>query len=118
MLGYSADQIRKTIVAFVVAAAALVALFVQFDPNLPEAIVAVLIALFNVLAVFNAPSTPTDIGKTVRALIASGVALVAFFHSFNPDETEQILAAAGAAVNILGVFAVRNAPGAPNTPQN
>jgi hypothetical protein len=108
ILGYELDQIRKTVVAFVVAVLALVGLFVAFDPNLEQAAIAVVIAAFNVVAVFNASASPQDIGKTVKALVASGLALVGLFHTFNPDETEKIIAAVGAAVNVLGVFFVSN----------
>ncbi len=108
VLGYTLDEIKKTIIAAVVAIAALVAVFVAFDPSLPEAIVAVVIAAFNVLAVFQSSASAQDIGKTVSALVASGLALIGYFHAFSPDETEQILAAVAAAANVLGVFLVRN----------
>jgi hypothetical protein len=109
ILGYSLDEAKKAVLAFVVSAAALVGLFVAFDPSLTEASVAVVVALFNVLAVFNAPRhSYADVSKTLVALVASGVALVGFFHTFNPGETEKIIAVAGAVLNTLGVFWVQN----------
>lgn len=107
-LGYEVAQLRKTVVALVVAAFALLGLFVAFDPNLQEATIAFVLAAFNVLAVFQATAGPQDIGKAVKALVASGLALVGFFHAFSPEETEKILAAVGALVNVLGVFWVGN----------
>ena len=109
ILGYDLAEAKKAAIAFVVSAAALVGLFVVFDPNLTEAAVAVVVALFNVLAVFNAPRHSfADVSKTLVALVASGVALVGFFHTFNPGETEKIIAIAAAALNTIGVFYVQN----------
>jgi hypothetical protein len=111
-LGHSLEEVRKAIVATVVSVAGLVGLFVVFDPSITEAAVAVVIALFNVLAVFNAPRTSySDISKTLLALVASGVALVGFFHTFDPGQTDKILAIAAALVNVGGVFYVQNKRG-------
>lgn len=111
ILGHSTDEIKKTAVALVVSLAALVALYVQFDPNLTTAIQAAVLAAINVVAVFNAPRhSYSDVSKTLVALVVSGLALAAFFHQFNPGETEQIVAAVVAALNVGGVFLVKNLP--------
>lgn len=109
ILGHTLDEVRKAVVAFIVSAAALVALFVHFDPALPTATIAVALAVFNVVAVFNTPRhTFSDVSKTVAALVAATLALVAFFHQFNPGETAKIIAITGALVNVVGVFWVKN----------
>jgi hypothetical protein len=109
ILGHTIPEIKKTVVAFVIAVAAVIAFFVQFDPNLPEAVAAVLIAALNVVGVFQASRhSYDDISKSIVALVTSGVALYGFFHSFNPGDTEEILAIVGAVLNVGGVFVATN----------
>lgn len=109
ILGYNLDELRKTVLAAVVSIAALVGLFVVFDPNITEAVIAVVVALFNVLAVFNAPRhSYADVSKTLLALVASGIALYGFFHTYQPGETEKWIAIAAALLNAGGVFFVQN----------
>ncbi len=111
ILGHTIPEIKKTVVAFIVAVAAVVAFFVQFDPNLTEAVAAVAIAGLNVLGVFQASRhSYDDIAKTVVAFAASGLALYGFFHQFNPGDTEEILAIVGAVLNVGGVFFATNQP--------
>lgn len=111
ILGHSIPEIKKTAVAFIIAVAAVVAFFVQFDPNLPEAVAAVVIAALNVAGVFQAQRLSyDDISKTIVALVTSGVALYGFFHQFNPGDTEEILAIVGAVLNVGGVFWATNEP--------
>jgi hypothetical protein len=111
ILGHTIPEIKKTAVAFIVSVAAVVAFFVQFDPNLTEAVAAVVIAALNVAGVFQARHhTYSDISKSIVALAASGLALYGFFHSFNPGDTEEILAIVGAVLNVGGVFFATNEP--------
>lgn len=111
ILGHTIPEIKKTVVAFIVSVAALVAFFVQFDPNLTEAVVAVAIAGLNVATVFQAKhETYDDVAKSIAAFAASAVALYGFFHQFNPGETEEILAIVGAVLNVGGVFWATNEP--------
>lgn len=46
------EGVQKAVVAFVVAAASLVGLFVQFDPNTTETILAVVAGAANVVGVY------------------------------------------------------------------
>lgn len=110
ILGHTIPELRKTVVQVIFAAAALLAFFIHFNPGITAATAAVAIALFGVVAVFNARHIVySDVTKALMALVTAGIALVAFFHHFNTGETDRIIAIAGAALNVGAVIFVRNA---------
>jgi hypothetical protein len=110
VLGYTLPELRKVVVEAVFAVASVLAFFIVFDPGLTEATVAVVIAAFGVLTVYQAHGSYQDIGKAIMALVTAGVALYGFFHTFHTGETERIIAIAAAIVNVGGVFLIRNEP--------
>lgn len=110
ILGHTLPELRVSITELIVAAAALVAFFVQFDPGITPAVVAVAIAVIGVVAVFNVPRLSySDVSKALMSLLAAAVALYGFFHTFHTGEVERIIAIGLAVVKVGGVFFVRNA---------
>ena len=109
ILGHSLPEVKKAAVEFIFAAAALVAFFVVFDPALPAAIVAVVIASIGVLEVYNRPHSYDDISKAIASVIAAGVALYGFFHVYDPGEADKIIAIGAAVLKVGAVFITTNA---------
>lgn len=110
IFGYTLPEARKTLAALVISILGLVAYFLTFDPGLEPAIVAVSIAVLNVAGVFLSKNhTLDDVQKAVTALVASVLALSAFFFKVEATDTETILALVGAVFNVLAVYAVKNA---------
>lgn len=105
------DEYRKAVVAFLIAAFALLAFFVTFDPGIQLAAIALTGAVFNVVGVFLAKNhTLDDVSKALTALQASTIALVGFWVTVDPSTTESVAAIIAAVVNVYGVWRVTNAP--------
>lgn len=106
---YNLGEMKKTVVAFVVAVIALAAFFIHFDPGFNDAAIAVIAAGFNVAGVFLAKNhTVDDVQKTLQAFTASAIALVAFYVTIDPTDSETIFALVAAAVNVFGVYKLPN----------
>jgi hypothetical protein len=106
---YSLSEVQKAVVALVIAGIAIAGYFVAFDPGFQDAAVIVTVGVFNVIGVFASKNhTPDDVGKAVLALAASTIALVGFFVTVNPSDTQTILGIIGAVLNPILVFFVPN----------
>lgn len=108
---YSLSEVKKAVVALVVAGVAIAGYFVAFDPGFQDAAILVTVGVFNVIGVFAAKNhTADDVSKAVLALTASTIGLVSFFVTVNPNDTQTILGIVGALVNAGLVFYVPNQP--------
>ena len=112
---YKLAEVRKFALAAVVSIITLVGYFIVFEPGFEAAAVAVVAALFNMIAVFaDKNATVDDYSKGVDALLGSVLGLTALFTTVDPNTAETIFAIAAAIVNVVGVVYLRNrTPGAP-----
>lgn len=105
------EEYKKAVVAGAIALIALLAFFFTFDPGVQPAVVAVIIAVFNVGSVFmNKNHSLDDVSKAVGALQASSLGLVTFFITLDPSTVESIGAIVLAFINVYGVWKAMNAP--------
>jgi hypothetical protein len=106
---YRLEEIRKTVVALVVAVFAVAAFYIGFDPGFEEALVVTIEAAFGVVAVFLSTNyTAADVDKAVKALLTSGITLISFFTTVAPETGELVVAIAAVLVQFLGVYFVPN----------
>jgi hypothetical protein len=122
IFGYTVDQARKAVIAFIGGLILLVAMFVTFPIGFDEALGVVLAQGFAVLGVFLAKNhTPDDLTKALQQLAGGVVALVALFETVDPNTLETIIAIVGEFGLFYAVFHASNDPRAnrnhPNPPE-
>ncbi len=111
IFGHPISEVRKTAVAFIVAAVALAGYFVAFDPGFQDAAIMCTVAVLNVVAVYQTKNaTPDDLSKAAQAAVASALALVGLFVTVNPGDVETIVGIVAALFNVAAVFWTRNEP--------
>ena len=109
ILGYTIDEAKKTAVQIVSALLLLVGFFLVFDPAFGPAVVAVVTALFGVIAVFySSNATEEDATKAVQSFTASVIGVVTVFTTVDPSRTEQWLSLAVLAVPPIWVYYTKN----------
>lgn len=108
-LSYSLAEVRKFVVAAVIAALAAVAFFVAYDPGFEEAVVSLVGAVFAAIGVFaDRNATEDDVSKAVTALQGAALSVVGFFATV-PAETEtQIGVLVGALLSVYLIWRTRN----------
>jgi hypothetical protein len=110
LANYSLDQVKKAVVAAVVAVVYLVGFFVVFDPGFQVAAVQVVAFVFAVIGVFASKNhTADDASKAVVALAGSALALVGLFVTVDPGTAETVAAIVVQLGLVYGVFKSTNA---------
>lgn len=109
--GYSLEEAKKAAVQLVSAGVLLAGFFLVFDPSLGDSLIAFVVAIFGVIAVFGAKNaTEDDWQKAVQSLTASVLGVVTVFETVDPSDAEKWLSIAALIVPPIFVYATRNKP--------
>lgn len=105
----SLAQVQKALVALISAGALIAGFFITFSPGLEAALIAVTVEAFAVISVFLAKNTTVDdVSKTVQALTASVVGVVALFANVATTDTEKVISIVALLVPVVLVYLVPN----------
>lgn len=108
IFGYTLEEARKAVIAFITFGAAIAALFIAYDPGINEALITLVGAVAGVVGVFMSPYNAEDLSKAVSQLQGAALSLVGFWVTVDPSLEVKIGTAVAAALSAYAVFKVRN----------
>jgi hypothetical protein len=109
IFGYSVAEAKKFVITAITMVAAIVAMFVAYDPAINEAAIGLAGAIIALVGVFMAPQfSPEDFTKGVNAVIGASLALGNFWANINPSTEMKIYSGVGTLVAVAAVIIANN----------
>jgi hypothetical protein len=113
MFGYTLAEAKKAVVSAVMFGAALVTIFVVYDPNITQALIVLVTSIFGVVAVFTKKNfTYDDASKAISQLQGAVFTALGFLTTIPAGTEAKVTVAVLALLSFFPVFFARNAPAA------
>ena len=109
VFGYTLQEAKKAVVAFVLSAVVLVGFFIAVPMEFQTMLPIIIGQLFGVAAVFLTKNhTADDLSKAVQQLAGSVFSLVAVFTQVSPDTVESVALVIAQLTIVYAVYQARN----------